>query len=35
LRIYAEHAGVDLAQLLAEVTADRAARKRAHASQAP
>ena len=34
LRIYAEHAGVDLARLLAEVTADRAARKRAHASQA-
>ena len=30
LRIYAEHADVDLAQLLAEIAADRAARKRAH-----
>ncbi len=30
LRIYAEHASVDIAQLLAEVAADRAARKRAH-----
>ncbi|HTN26372.1 MAG TPA: DUF2087 domain-containing protein [Burkholderiales bacterium] len=35
LRIYAEHAGVDLTRLLAEVAADRAARKRARASQAP
>ena len=34
LRLYAEHAGVDPAQLLAEVAADRVARKRAHASQA-
>ena len=30
LRIYAEHADVDLAQLLAEIAADRVARKRAH-----
>ena len=30
LRIYAEHADVDLARLLAEIAADRAARKRTH-----
>ena len=34
-RIDPGHASVDLAQLLAEVAADRAARKRAHAASTP